>query len=94
MPKTFPVVVTHKSDHIATTVTAPKTETIRSNRAVRSITNKTRFRIQQRINLYTRSIAVAKDPKKIALLKEKITVLTFALTTFNEVVAETVKESA
>lgn len=93
-PTVHPVKVTYKEGFApkpeVTTPheTAEVTTTSKQSHAVRSITNKTRYRLQKRINLYLRSIAVAKDKKKIAVLNEKVKVLTFALDTFNQVVAE------
>ena len=54
-------------------------------RRERQIENRMRYRLNKRRNLWLRSIAVAKDPRKIEVLKAKIEAIDFALSTLSEV---------
>lgn len=74
------VKVTHK-----TGFTAEDTEALPDNRRARQIKNRMSNRLQKRLNLYTRSIAITKDATKLKVLQGKAEAIQFALTTLGEV---------
>ena len=55
------------------------------NRRARQIKNRMRNRLDNRLRLYTRSLAVAKDKTKVKVLEGKIDALKYALATLEEV---------
>lgn len=70
---------------MATRTTTVKGFTDETPRRERQIKNRLKYRLAKRVSLYTRSISIAKDKKKIAVLQGKIDALTFALKTLDEV---------
>lgn len=67
--------------------TAEPTTNIRTDspRRERKLYNRTKYRLNKRRNLWLRSIAAAKDPKKIKILEAKVEAIDFALKTLEEV---------
>lgn len=68
--------------------TAQKASTevvINDKKRSRQITNKLRYRLNKRRNLWLRSIAKAKNPAKITVLQAKVEAIDFALATLEEV---------
>lgn len=59
-----------------------RTDSARRNR---QIYNRMKYRLNKRRNLWLRSIASAKDPKKIKVLEAKIEALDFALAELEQV---------
>lgn len=60
-------------------------ETLTENRRARQIKNRAKNRLQKRLNLYLRSIAITKNAGKLAVLKGKADAISFALQTIDEV---------
>lgn len=69
-----------------TTIAKPKagTNSTLTNRQERQVYNRTKHRLNKRRNLWVSSIARAKDPKKVEVLRIKIEVIDFALKTLDE----------
>lgn len=50
----------------------------------RQVYNRTKYRLNKRRNLWLRSIAAAKNPQKVEILKAKVEAIDFALATLEE----------
>lgn len=70
----------------APTVTVGFTDdTLTENRRARQIKNRMTNRLTKRLNLYVRSIAITKNPQKLAVLKGKAEAIQFAIDTLKAV---------
>lgn len=74
------MLVDHKTGFTDADVTS-RTDSARRNR---QIYNRTKYRLNKRRNLWLRSIARAKSPDKITILKAKIEAIDFALSTLED----------